>query len=92
MAITTLADEASVQPFVDVAHRGAMSTRSHSPTPLTALTAITLVLFAGGVVALAWDFSILSLVGFALYAVFTYWIVGGCARRGEPLARCVLRR
>ena len=69
-----------------------MNSRSSSPTPLTALTAIMLLLFAGGVVALAWDFSILSLLGFALYALFTYWIVGGCARRGEPLARCVLRR
>ena len=59
---------------------------------LTVLTAVVVALFLASVVNLLWTFSLPSVIGFALGALFTFWIVGGCARQGEPLARWLLRR
>ena len=52
---------------------------------LTVLTAVVVALFLSSVVNLLWTFSLPSVIVFALGALFTFWIVGGCARQGEPL-------
>jgi hypothetical protein len=49
---------------------------------------------AFGIAALVntiYNFSVLSLVGFALVLVAAWWVLAGCARRDEPLARWLLR-
>lgn len=46
----------------------------------------------GAVVNAVWNPSWVGLIGLPLAFVVAYWIVGGCARRGDPLARWLLRR
>ena len=58
----------------------------------TVLTVVILLLGVGGLINLMYDFSLWGVVGFGLGCVVAYWLLEGCARRGEPLARRILRR
>lgn len=54
---------------------------------LTALSVLATLALVVAVVTLVLSFSIVSLIAFAVSAMFWYWILAGCARCGEPLAR-----
>ena len=58
----------------------------------TVLTVGMVLFCAGALVNAIYDFSLLSLSGLAVWMVMSYWVLVGCARRGEPLARRILRR
>jgi len=53
----------------------------------TVLTVVLLIALVCGVWVVLTDFTLWNVSGFAVQALITYWIVGGCARRGEPVAR-----
>lgn len=57
-------------------------------TPLTVLVLVGLLV---GIVTLPWYFTAGDLIAIPLGLVVGYWIVGGCARRGEPLAQWLMR-
>jgi hypothetical protein len=58
----------------------------------TVLTVVMGALMVATVVNLAWHFNPVSVVGFVLWALASFWVVSGCADRGDPVARHVLRR
>jgi hypothetical protein len=58
----------------------------------TVLTVVVALFCTAALVNTIYDFSLPSVIGFGLVVVFTYWVLVGCARRGEPVARWILRR
>lgn len=56
------------------------------------VTALMALFCAAALVNALYRLSVLSLIGFALIVVATCWVLVGCANRGEPLARWLLRR
>ena len=58
----------------------------------TLLTAVMLVLLLGSLLNTVWALSVGSLVGFAIMFVAAFWVLHGCADRGDPLARRILGR
>ena len=58
----------------------------------TILTVVVLVGLVLGFFTTIWRHSWADLITLPLGLVVSYWIVGGCARRGEPVARSILHR
>jgi hypothetical protein len=58
----------------------------------TVLTVVVVLFCFGALANSIYRFSLLSVTGFAVWIVLTYWVLEGCARRGEPVARWILRR
>ncbi len=57
------------------------------------LTVLVLLFSAGALVNTIYDgASIPSMIGIVLVGLMSYWVLVGCARRGEPLAKWILRR
>jgi hypothetical protein len=58
----------------------------------TVLTVVILLLSVMGPINFVYYFSFWGLLGLPLSALFVHWILAGCARCGEPLARWILHR
>ena len=56
------------------------------------LSIVVLVLFVGALYSLVFAFSVWSVIGFGFWGLMTYWVLGGCARNGDPVARRILNR
>lgn len=52
---------------------------------------VGLVVLASGI-NLVFDFSVLSILGFAAILVLGWWVLSRCANEGDPVAKFLLRR
>lgn len=58
----------------------------------TPLTLLAVFFVAGTTVNVLWHLSVTAVVGGGLAWVVGYWVIGGCARRGDPVARWLIHR
>ena len=69
-----------------------MTTTQRRFNHLTVVTVLTILFAIATVVDALWNRSLWGLIlGIPINGLMSYWVIGGCAHRGEPLARRIMR-
>jgi hypothetical protein len=58
----------------------------------TVLTLAVILFVVGALINVVWHLSLTGIIGGVLTLVVGYWVIVGCARRGDPLAKRLIPR